>query len=153
MFERIVGGNAMPALERSMQFASARHRLILNNIANIETPGFRPMDVSVEGFQNQLREALDSRQESLAAGLGDAGSTDADGGLAFPDGGQVSFGPQGAELAAEPIGESLLYHDGNDRSMERILQSLTENIISFRFAATMIRRQFASLDAAIRERP
>lgn len=153
MLERLVEGGSLPALERSLQFASARHRLILNNIANLETPGFRPSDVSPEGFQGQLRDALDARQLAISQGLGDRGLRAEDGGLALPEGGQVTIGRDGLGLAPEPLGESILYHDGNDRNLERILQSLTENLIAFRFASTMIRRQFASIDAAIRERP
>lgn len=153
MIDRIVEGNSLPALERTLQFASGRHRLIANNIANIETPGFRPLDVRVGDFQQQLGEAIDARRAALAEGRGLDATRAEDGGLALPSFGPASVGPEGLALDAEPSAESLLYHDGNDRSVERILQSLTENVMTFRFAATMTRRYFASLDAAIRERP
>ncbi|MFO0828884.1 MAG: hypothetical protein U0572_12150 [Phycisphaerales bacterium] len=151
MFDRLTSGDAMPALERALQFASARHRLITNNVANLETPGYRPTDVSVEGFQSLLREAIDARQDALASGVGDGAGLG--GGLAMRSSDEIAVTPDGMELEPAPLGEGILYHDGNDRSVERILQSLTQNLIQFRFAATMIRRQFASIDAAIRERP
>ncbi|MDZ4830699.1 MAG: flagellar basal body protein [Phycisphaerae bacterium] len=153
MFDRLVGRNAMPALERALQFASARQRVIVNNIANLETPGFRPVDVSVEGFQDQLRAAIDDRQARLASGVGDGAASGADGGLSLEDTDEVMLTTSGLELTPRPIGEGILGHDGNDRSLERILQSLTENVMQFRFAAALVRGQFASLDAAIRERP
>ena len=156
MFDRVVNGNALPALERSLQFAAARQELISNNIANAETPGYRPMDVSVEGFQSLLRDAIDDRQRAMAEGLGPRTET-ADGGLKFGPSQEVrllSDGTSGSRLMLEPtpIGDGIMYHDGNDRSMERILQSLAENVIQFRVASLLIRRHFASLDTAIRER-
>lgn len=152
MIDRIVDSNSLPAIERTLQFASARHRLIAHNLANIETPGFRPLDVSPTEFQAQLAEAVAARRAALASGLGPDATRGEDGGLALPSMGPASVGPSGLVLEPTPIADSLLYHDGNDRSLERILQSLTENVLMFRFAATMARRHFSSLDAAIRER-
>jgi flagellar basal-body rod protein FlgB len=152
MIDRIVDSNSLPALERALQFASGRHRLIANNLANIETPGYRPLDVPVGEFQAQLADALATRRAALAEGLGPEATRGADGGLALFAPGPASVGPSGLVLEPTPIADSLLYHDGNDRSLERILQSLTENVLMFRFAATMARRHFSSIDAAIRER-
>ena len=46
MIDGFLGGSSLPALERSIQYMSARQRLLAGNIANIETPGYRPTDVS-----------------------------------------------------------------------------------------------------------
>jgi flagellar basal-body rod protein FlgB len=152
MFERLSTGSNFAALERAMQFGAARHQIIANNIANWETPGFRPQDVSVEDFQRQLSEALLEQQARATDGLTDEGAEAVDGGLALSGSAQISIGSNGLELTPEPLGEGLLFHDGNDRNVERILQSLTENLMAFRFAATMMRKQFQSIDTAIRER-
>ncbi len=152
MFERLSTGSNFGALERAMQFASARQQVIANNIANWETPGFRPADVDVKAFQGTLAEAIEAEQARLSEGLTGEGNTDVDGGLRIGESQQWKIGPMGMELTPEPLSDSLMGHDGNDRSVERILQSLTENLQMFRFAATMMRRQFQSIDAAIRER-
>lgn len=152
MFERLATGSNFAALERAMQFGAARQEIIANNIANWETPGFRPQDVSVSDFQRQLGEAIDARKVRSLEGLTSDDLAAADGGLALEGGGHFSIGPNGLELHPEPIGEGILFHDGNDRSVERILQSLTENLMAFRFAATMMRKQFQSIETAIRER-
>ena len=156
MFDRLSTGSNFAALERAMQFGAARHQIIANNIANWETPGFRPVDVSVKDFQRQLGEALESREAKLLEGLAGDGpggaDLDIDGGLALEGSDQFSIGPNGLELHPEPMGDGILFHDGNDRNVERILQSLTENLMAFRFAATMMRKQFQSIDTAIRER-
>lgn len=153
MLDRLLNGDSLPALERTLQFASARQAVIANNIANLETPGFRPADVSPETFQGLLRDALDERQAAQACGIGGAETLAADHGLALPQSDAIRIGPHGMTLEPQPLGEGILFHDGNDRSLERILQSLTENLMTFRFAASMVRSRFASIDSAIRERP
>lgn len=152
MFERLSTGSNFGALERAMQFASARQQIIANNIANWETPGFRPSDVDVKGFQASLAEAIAEKQARLAEGVVAEESEDIDGGLKLAATEQFAVGPMGLELQPQPLDDGILYHDGNDRNVERILQSLTENLQMFRFAATMMRRQFQSIDNAIRER-
>jgi flagellar basal-body rod protein FlgB len=152
MFDRLLNGGSLPALERTLQYTSARQDLIANNLANMETPGFRPQDVSPAEFQRTLTEALDARQKAADAGLGDARTFASDGGLALDGSDMIQVGIDGLELHAEPIGDGIMFHDGNDRNMERVLQSLTENLMTFRFAAMMTRRHFASVDMAIRER-
>jgi len=48
-------GNA-PALLRSLDASMMRSRTIANNIANVNTPGYRRVEVS---FEDELRQALD----------------------------------------------------------------------------------------------
>lgn len=143
MIDRVTNGDALPALERLMQFAGQRHRVIASNIANIDTPDFRPVDVSVEDFQARLGEAIDARREDHGGSGGrlELESTD-----------QVEVTPTGLTLHADPIGDNILFHDGNDRDPERLMQSLVENFMSFRFAAEMLKSRFDLINTAIRGR-
>jgi len=63
MIDGLHATTSLPALERSLQYMSARHRLLTSNLANIETPGFRPTDVSPQAFQAALRDAIEERRE------------------------------------------------------------------------------------------
>ena len=54
MIDGVTNADALPVLERLMQFAGRRHQIIVNNIANLDTPGFRPVDVSVDDFRAEL---------------------------------------------------------------------------------------------------
>ncbi len=139
MIDAVANADALPVLERLLQFAGQRHRLIVNNIANFDTPGFRATDVSVEGFQEQLAEAIDDRR---ARG----------GPLEIKDSAQVEFTATGIELHPEPVGRNLLFHDGNDRDLERTMQDLAENFMTFRLAAELLRGRFDLVNTAIRER-
>ncbi len=49
-------------LEKAMDVSSERHRLITNNIANIDTIGYKPKDLD---FHQALQEALDDHPDPL----------------------------------------------------------------------------------------
>lgn len=153
---------ALPTLGAMMRFAAARQKILAHNIANIDTPDFRPMDVSVTQFQQQLREAIDKRREAVAqpalergvdtpsvlpSGIDSSplilGSTDevrerADGSL---------------ELTPKEASSNIAYHDRNNRDPERMMQALAENQIAFRMAADLMRRHSEILRMAITQRP
>ena len=126
-----------------MQFAGHRHRLIVHNIANLDTPNYRPVDVSVADFQKQLGQAVDERRAARGATGGE---------LKLEGSQQVTFHDGSMQLHPEPTGENILFHDGNDRSVERIMQDLVENFMTFRTASEFIKSRFDLINSAIRER-
>ena len=144
MLGDITSYGALPALEASMRFAAARHPLILNNIANLSTPDYRPMDVSVEGFQKALRQAIDERR---TANGGQSGS------LPLSDSREVGVLADG-RLALRPStpSDNILFHDRNNRDLERTMQSLVENSTVFRVSTELIKNRFDLLRSAIAER-
>ncbi|NIM06550.1 MAG: flagellar basal body rod protein FlgB [Armatimonadetes bacterium] len=52
---------ASAALEKALDGTAARHRTLANNIANVDTPGFRRREVA---FHDALRGALKSANDS-----------------------------------------------------------------------------------------
>jgi flagellar basal-body rod protein FlgB len=141
MIDGVTNAGAIPVLERLMQFAGQRHRLIAHNVANIDTPDFRPLDVSVEAFQEQLGEAVDRRRAAGGKGR-----------LPLRDTPQVSADRGGLVLHPEAMGANVLFHDRNDRDVERIMQELVENFMTFRVAADLLKSRFDLINTAIRER-
>ncbi len=126
MIDGVLNSEAIPVLERLAQFAGQRHRLIVDNIANLDTPGYRPVDLSVSDFQKQLAEAVEDRRAGRKPGP--------------------------IELQLEPKGDNILFHDGNDRDLERTMQDLAENFLTFRVANDLMRNRFDLINTAIRER-
>ena len=53
---------ALPTISRAMAFTETRQRLIANNIANAETPGFQARDISEARFNLRLKEAVYNRR-------------------------------------------------------------------------------------------
>lgn len=55
MLEKLFAGGNIGLLEKSLAAASLRQRVIANNIANVNTPGFKKSDVI---FEDLLQQAL-----------------------------------------------------------------------------------------------
>ena len=93
--ERLLNQGNAPLLEQVLKFSAARHKLIAENVVNISTPNYRQKDLSVGKFQEMLQERAEVKAASAP--------------------GSVGFSDIGAE-AQEP-NDSILFHDGNNRSM------------------------------------
>ena len=143
MIQGIFARGALPALERVVQFTAARQKVLAHNIANLSTPYFKPTDLSPEEFRATLRSAIDQRR---------GGADPHAAPLEIRDTDQVTFRPDGIAVNPEATHEGVLYHDQNNRDLERIMQHLAENTLMHNAAVEMIRNQFAVLQTAIRER-
>ncbi|HWB19047.1 MAG TPA: flagellar basal body rod protein FlgB [Phycisphaerales bacterium] len=139
MIEGLQDSGAIGALSKVLQFTAQRQRIIANNIANLSTPGFRPTDVSVEEFQQQLSDALDEQRTS---GSANSALVLRDTQEVHDDGGRMVLEPQ-------PIGDNIMFHDGNDRNVESTMQDLVENFMAFRTAASLMKKQFDTINLAI----
>ena len=60
--------------------------------------------------------------------------------------------PAEIELEPEPKAENILFHDGNDRDLERTMQDLVENFLTFRLANELMHSRLNLINTAIRER-
>ena len=143
MIEGLNNSGSLPVMQKVVQFAAGRHSLIADNVANLSTPGFRPADVSVKEFQSTLGDAVDKRR---MIGQDRFGSLDID------STSTIDFLKEGVELHPVPMAENLLFQDGNDRSLEKLMQGLVENFLTYRTAVELMNNQFDMLDVAIRER-
>lgn len=143
MIDGLTNAGSIPVLERMAQFAGARHRLITHNVANLSTPEFRPVDVSVDLFRSQLRAAVEQRREERPNGSGPLELEPTD---------EITFTEDGLQMEPKPIGENILFHDRNDRDLERTMQDLAENFMVYRQAMDLLRNRYQLLNQAIRER-
>jgi len=144
MIKDLASSGAIPALELTMRFAGARQRIIAHNIANLDTPNFQPKDVSPRDFQEMLGEAIDARRSNNGGAAGD---------LEWRETRQVQRSPDGG-LTLEPLADApgVLFHDRNNRDLERLMQSMVENAGMFRVASDLLRQRYSMLRAAISER-
>jgi flagellar basal body rod protein FlgB len=51
----------------------------------------------------------------------------------------------------QPANEGILYHDGNNRDLERLNQHIAENVLAHNTGIQLIRSEMAVLRSAIRE--
>ncbi len=140
MIGGVTNAGALPVLERMAQFAGQRQRLLANNIANLSTPEYRPVDVSVAKFQENLGTAIDRRRAANGATGGD---------LPLASTQEVEVHQTGVTLKPGEVGDNILFHDGNDRDLDRTMQGMVENFMAFRAAAQFMRKEFETLHTAI----
>ena len=143
MIRDVLNSGAVPALEALASFAAQRHRIVAGNIANIDTPDYQPRDVSVAGFQEALGKAIDRRRTARApaAPLPLASTRE----MQVDPRGRITLTPQ------TPSG-NILFHDRNNRDLERTMQALAENVGVYRLATDLLRSRHESLRMAIGER-
>ena len=144
MISDVQSAGAMPTLGLMMRFSARRHQVIAHNIANAQTPNFTPADVDVRGFQAAMRDAIDDRR---------GGNGGSHGGLAWRGTRDAEPTPGGG-LALSPRAASgnILFHDRNNRDVERMMQTMVENASVFQAASGFYQRQKGVLTAAIAER-
>jgi flagellar basal-body rod protein FlgB len=129
-FDRLMNETNAPLLERVIEFTAARHKFIAENIANVSTPGYRQKDLSVDKFFAMLRARAQARDSSPP--------------------GSVSFADIDEQLAHPNTG--ILFHDGNNRSMEQTVSDLAKNALMHNVAIELLRKQYATLDMALKEK-
>lgn len=137
----IINADAMPALEMTTRFAAQRQRLIAHNIANVSTPDFVQKDVSVQGFRDTLAAAIDRRRASTGGLRGPLDWRQSDE-LRRADDGNLRLEP------STPSG-NILFHDRNNRDVERLMQDQVENVAVFRLATELMRSHSELTRAAI----
>jgi len=150
LIQELANAGALPVLEKSLRFAAARQRILVHNIANSDTPDYRPLELSVDGFQSELRRAIAARDREGSEGRG-AGPDRA---LEFQRTRELDVLEDGS-ITARPRTPSgnILYHDRNNRDTERMMQDLAENNLAYRTTVELMRRENDTLRIAITQRP
>jgi len=143
MIQGLFDGGAMPVLERSAQFAAERHQVLAHNIANLSTPYFKATDLDPESFQTSLRDAIDQRRRTVRPNRGP---------LPMKDSRELEFKSGGIDAKPTVQNDNILFHDRNNRDLERTMAKLAENTMHFTMSMDMLRNQFQMLETAIRER-
>ncbi len=150
IIDQLDTAGALPALDKVIRFAGARHTLISHNIANFETPGFQPLDVDPAAFQAELADAIERRRDGIG---GDRVRGGGYGELPMESSREVeTLGDGRIRLNPRTSSGNILFHDRNNRDLERTMQSLVENASAFRVATDLLRNRTTALRDAIAER-
>ncbi len=144
MIDRMFDKGSLQTLERVTQFTDARGRILSDNIANMSTPRFKPRDLNVNEFQKTLGTAISRRRKS---------HTPMTGRLRLRDTRELEFG-RGRLSRVRPSEskEGILFHDQNNRDLERTMQHLAENVMAHNTAIQLMRQEISVMQSAIRER-
>lgn len=143
MMDRITDSGAMPVLERLIQFTAARQQVLADNIANLSTPYFKPRDLSPQAFQAALGQAVDRRRKQPNPVAGP---------LDIQDTRELAFNKDRLTTNPQALNENILFHDENNRDLDRIMQRLAENTMAHNTAIELLRSELAIIENAISER-
>jgi flagellar basal-body rod protein FlgB len=127
---RLLNQGSSPLLEEWLKFTDSRADLLAEDVVNASTPNYRQKDLSVDAFQKSL---ADKVKETDSAGPGTVNFSD----IPFKEGSQGG----------------LLFHDGNNRSMEQLMTDQAKNALMHNVAVELLRRQYVLLSMALTEKP
>ncbi len=136
MISQLFDSSTIPVMQEVLQFTEARHQVLAGNIANIDTPAYRTRDLSVDQFQDKLREAIEkqARKHSvLSPGLSESRDGDA------------------IRKVRDSL-EGMLRHDDSNVGLEQQVTQISKNQFIHNLAISIMTSQFRLLETAISER-
>ncbi len=124
------------ALRFALDGLATRHRAIANNVANVDTPGFKGKEVP---FERQLQLALDRRQPVTLVRTDPQHLT--------------AFGSRGSEMAPEVVSthNSTLRNDGNNVDIDREMVKLADTTIKYNAISHLMSTRLSLLRSIINE--
>ena len=126
MYSSIFQSTTIPMLQEVVNFTQVRHTALTANIANIDTPGYKFRDLSVEDFQKQLCSAIESQRDGRPQSPGEPG-----------------FG----QTAGIP--HRVVLHDRSSVELEHQVTEMAKNQMQHNMAISIMQSQFRLLQAAI----
>ena len=145
MFPSLFANSSLQSLEKTVEFTDRRHAILASNMANMDTPDYKTRDLSVAGFQESLKNAIESKSRTKADSPGLQFDV-----LQGVDDGQ----PLSEEQATQQVFDSMrqvVYHDGSDDSVEMQVSQIAKNQSLHSMAVALMRSQFQTLKMAISE--
>ncbi|MFT7622219.1 MAG: flagellar basal-body rod protein FlgB [Myxococcota bacterium] len=121
-------------LQSSLNLRLNRQHLLSSNLANVDTPHYKPRDLQFEGF---LKEA---------SGIGIAGSASSPGAHAsVQEGDYNAAGDEGDVMTRDRPMDTL---DGNRVQLDETVGRITDNSMRYNAALELMRRKMALLNYA-----
>jgi flagellar basal-body rod protein FlgB len=133
-------GDSLPVIESVLSFAGQRHEVLLNNVANVDTPGFRSQDLPAADFQQALRAAVESRRngdQPLELGSALRMRRSADGEL---------------EIAPVAADGGVTRNDGNNVALDQEMSKLLKNAMTVQIFNRLLTTKLQMLATSIRGR-
>jgi flagellar basal-body rod protein FlgB len=136
----ITTSDTIAALQKALAFTEARHKVLTENIANIDTPGYRTKQLDATAFQQALARALANHKENPSTPLELRPSAEFH---EHPNGGLVV-------TPSEQPAENILFHDGTNGRVERQMAMLAENAMMHQTLTELLRGRYEGVLKAIR---
>ncbi|MDO8141516.1 MAG: flagellar basal body rod protein FlgB [Candidatus Brocadiales bacterium] len=109
-------------LEKMLDVSSVKHKVIANNIANVNTPGYKKMDVS---FADQLEKALNEASPNKFDAL------------------------QPKIVISKEDTSGTVRNDGNNVDMDKEVSALVKNTLSYSIYTQLLAKKYEVVKSAI----
>ncbi|MCF6149305.1 MAG: flagellar basal body rod protein FlgB [Candidatus Kuenenia sp.] len=109
-------------LENMLDVSALRHKVVANNIANVNTPGYKKMVVN---FEEELEKAVENSSQTNFK----------------------KFQPK--VIISEDVADGTLRNDGNTVDMEKEVATLLKNTGSYKIYSQLLAKKFDLVKAAI----
>ena len=136
MIENLLYTKTMSLMGKGLDAASLKNTVISNNLANVDTPGFKRSEVL---FEDELRKAL-------------AKTGQIQGVTTHPK--HIPIGsPSVLDVKPKVVlqNDTTMRNDGNNVDIDREMASLAENTITYTALAQMLNGDFSKIRSAIFE--
>ena len=125
--------DAMRTMEKFMDLAVQRQALISNNLANVDTPGYKTVDVE---FNQELEDAIGRQENSMNV----------------TNVRHIPIPGNGAQSASvQEVDGLIVRNDLNNVNVDREMGQLSTNALKFSMVAQLIGGKFRTLKSAILE--
>ena len=125
----LITDNITEILIKIIKFTQTRQKILIQNIINVQNPGFVPKELEVDEFSDLLNNAIDEHVRNQR--------------LVLRDTENIKFGGSGS-IELKPVidehGIKLLEED-RDEYIERQISKLWENSINQKVAAELLRQK------------
>lgn len=137
--DSLINSGTLPVLEKVAAFTEGRHRVLAENIANIDTPGYRTKQLDPKLFQAELARAVENHRGRTGSSLGLRSTKQ----FHTDDQGRLNVTP-----TLRPS-QNILFHDGTNASVEHQMTALAENTIMHQVVVELMQQRFNGLRGAI----
>ena len=125
----LITDNVAEILIKIVKFTQTRQKILIQNIINVQNPGFVPQELEVDEFSDLLNNAIDEHVRNQR--------------LVLRDTENIKFGASGS-IELKPVidehGIKLLEED-RDEYIERQINKLWQNSINQKVAAELLRQK------------
>lgn len=143
MYDIVFRKGAIPLLEKGIYFSDARHRVLANNVANIDTPFYKVQDVPEGEFRDLLARSIEARDRRTVRLFDFQGSSS----VRELRNGDLDVDEVDSDLPG------VLRHSENNVNPEREATKLARNAAMHNTLTQLLAQEFNLLDSAVRERP
>jgi len=139
VLSRMIHERTLEALERGLDAAALRHRLLANNIANANTPGYKRRDIA---FQESLRSAV-----TMLGGSGGGGVMRLKLERSHPA--HASGGPTAPPRLGIVADRTAGRNDGNNVDVEHEMVLLAENSLWYEAMVRQLQHKLGRIRSAV----